>query len=573
MFLVALLPRLLYLDRIPTLLVHDEVYYAAQAQSLAAWGSDPSGTWSWWSLLPAHSLFAEWSGVVMLPAAVFFSDPLVAARFTSAILGSLLVVILARLAEVLTGEKKIGYLAFGVALLNPWLFQNSRQVFDALFSLTFFFGGVLILLQTKEWQKCWALPLFFFGFFQYQGLKLLMVPIVLATLSLVWARERGTWPSWKSLRSQPWLLVIAAVTIAILGVYIVRIPSSPAAAGRVGEMLPLNQDLLSSKTNLLRRQSLTSPLNSLMLNKATVALEEMSVRYLRSFEPLLLFGRGEALRNPSSVYSHGFFFLLDGVFILIALFYAWQHKPYRATTAWLLVLAALSPLTTTLNSSDPWLMFRSSLIIPVGILLSAIGAHLTLKTLPRGVAVGLAVVYLGLATRFSYDYFLRYPAYATAGPAWGERVMNSYIERVSKDRPVLVLVDENELAFMNWLVMGGHITTANKAALTSAFQTHSFALGSVEFGNRCLSAADLDGDRIVFSSATNVVCDGTDVTSLPDRLAITSLQDGGAALHIYHDTLCGEHVSSGYSRLDRFGLLDIEQLSTAEFCEAFIAHN
>ncbi|HYD35336.1 MAG TPA: hypothetical protein VD999_04675 [Vitreimonas sp.] len=583
LWVVAVVMRFWQLGSIPATVVHDEIIYAAQAQSIAVSGSDLTGTWRPWHFRPAHILYAELPATVMAPAAVIISDPLVAARAAQAIIGSLLPFILAGLSYHLFKNKSVALTTAVLAVLNPWLFQFSRLSFDAIFSLFFYFSGIYVWLAAPKWHKLWALPLLILGFFQYQGLKIIFPALIAITL-VYDCREAITAISikklsWNKLKTQlsnylPDLLIVLCCAAIFLW-YIANL-ASQSASQRVGDMIFFNEDYVSSLVNEERRLSLVSPLNTLFSNKATVIGYQLLLKYARAFEPYHLFLTGENVRNPFSVWTAGIFYPIDILLIGAGLFYVWHVTKWRPQAYFITALILIAPLPSAVNSLDSWIMFRSSFLFPLLIMLAALGLELLRNHKKLWLFAGIVLIYSGCVVWFQYQYWVRYPIISTKGSALAERVVNNYVARVQKDHPqhrFIVLGDESEFRFNSYLFFNRLITADNMPAIQQTMSDHSYQLGNVRFVTDCIDLTQLNDTTTIISEASNTFCNSGTKADVPTAISVTnipSLFDSGAIYKVYNDQLCSTETMQGFSQITDLKHLQVEKLDTPEFCRALL---
>lgn len=572
---VGLFFRLWQLGIIPPAIVHDEIYYAVEAQTIALNGQDPSGTWHPWELRPAHVLYAELPGTLFSLGAWVSRTPLVAARLTSVLAGVSLALVLAWLVWGLFKKPGLSFMTALIAMFNPWIFQFSRMTFDSLLSLVFYYLGLAILVNTRKWHRLWALLPLIIGFFQYQGLKIVFVPMMMVTLGYLVIQE---WPArkvnWSEL-SRRWapLLVIASAVIVVMGSYLFRLQSQSANV-RIGDILFFNESYVSRLVDEQRRLSIDSPLASVFTNKITVIAWEFLYKYVHAFHPILLFVVGEQVRNPFSVWSLGLFHIVDVILIIVGAVALWQNRQRHLPGLLLLGLAVIAPLPLAINTIDAWIIFRASLLFPVLVIIAAVGWDVLWSQPHRWVKGSLVLIYSLAIVWFGYHYFFRYPIYSTMGSAFAERVMANYLYRLGPDARATVLGDQAEFLFYNFIFHNRLITDSNIADINQALQSRHFTLHNVMVDTRCVSFKGDEGQGVILSDATNVICDGESLPTTSSKVTnIVSPIDSGAVFRIYNDPLCTQYSLNSFSRVQDWETLNVEQLSNEEFCKRLVIYN
>ncbi len=569
--------RVIFLRTTPAIFSHDEVHYIDEAQSIALSGSDLTGSWRPWYLRPTSVLYAELPSTIMSPGSLLFSDPFWKARAVSVFLGVLLPVVIAGIAWSLTRKKEVFWTTLIVSLFNPWIFQFSRLSFDPLFSLFFYSLGIFCLIALRpRWRMISLLP-FFLGFFQYQGLKIIFLPLVVITTGyVIWRDCSGTSLTLKSvvktIRSQLWdVLLVAIFGLALFGFYIVRLPSQNAGQ-RLHDILFFNETYLSQHVNDQRRIALADPVVQVSTNKVTVIIQEFLIKYFQTFDLSQLFVRGESVRNPFSVWTRGIFFPIDVLLIGAAIFALATQKKWRKEGLLLIGFVLISPLPVALNSIDTWVMFRGSWLVVSLLLMIGIGAWQLIQAWPKILLVGVGVVYLITVVSFTHEYFIHYPIYSTKGSGFAERVLSNYIQRLPKDKKVVVLVDESRFVFESYLAYNNLVTQENLPAIHKAMTESVYKLGNVEFTTDCLDQKLVADGTIVINSSVNVTCDQKPFQLSNTHYAkIASLIDNGAQFTIYIDSICVKYALRPYTHVTNRKFLDAEKLSEHDFCDGLLS--
>lgn len=574
---IALAARLIFLRSTPALFSHDELHYISEAQSIAISGSDLTGTWHPWNLRPTSPLYAELPSTVMAVGSLLFSDPFLKARAMHILLGTLLPVVLGGIGWSLTKKRGVFWATFLLGLVNPWLFQFSRMSFDSLLSLFFYSSGVLALLALPKkwrWISVFALLL---GFYQYQGLKIIFLPIVSLTVAYVIWRD---WPA-KTKHSfteisqvaRTEVLDLALIFLICLGAFgwFVKSLPSQSANQRVNDILFFNQLFLSRKVNEQRLLSLEDPVGKIGVNKLSVITQEFLTKYAQTYDPSQLFVRGESVRNPFSVWARGMFYPIDALLIAVGVIALVKEKKWRKEAFLLLGFFLTAPLPVAVNSVDTWVMFRGSWMIVTFLLVMGIGTYYFFEACQRWqrlLFVGVIVVYGISVLSFADEYFYRYPVYSTKGFSFAERVMANYIHRLPENMKVVVLVDEARFVFESYLVYNNLITPDNLPAIQKAMKDSVYTLGNVTFTTDCLDQKKFADDIVFINNSANVTCDQKPLTNKTQPYAkIPSLLDNGSIFTIYNDQVCNKYALRPFVHVTDRKHLDVEKLDTPTYCD------
>lgn len=568
--LFALLLRTYNLNLLPVAFTHDESFYPVQAMSLLYSKYDQTGTWSPTITSPSHALYAELPGVVMIPAHYLFrSNHVLASRMTSAVLGSLTVLLIMLISFQLFSNKQAAIFSGLFATFNPWLFQISRQSFDSLFTTFFYLLGIFSFLKLKGRWKLFALIPFVFGFFQYQGGKILFLPIIICLVVFELARlhSRGQLTLARKINLG---LFFAACTLLVVW-YGSRLMSTTAVR-RTNDIILFNQTAITEQVNNYRRQSLDNPLSSLFINKATVMTQMIIRRYLETWDLVHLFVFGEPIHNPTITWTHGLFYLFDVVLFLFGLLMTFRNRSWNLPGLLIISLLLIAPLPQAINTNIIWIYLRLVFAAPLFMILAGLGMYglWRIKVGKQFVRYALISIYVVSIVNFGYQYFIQAPVYDTGNVHFAERLLANYIKRVNP-REVHVLADESDFIFNSLLIYKNDISKNSIADIQSAYQNKNYHLNNYSVDTACLP--DLQQDNSTYITDKSVMkCQGGQETEANDDVqnaAIRSPFSGDKVFSIYNDTLCtGEQIAANPKV--SYSSLDVEKLSNADFCHYFI---
>lgn len=573
LFLVGIFLHFYKLESLSPVVSHDEIYYLAEAKTIALDGHDLTGQVSPLSLQAANPLYAELPGTVMMMGNWFFpNNPVVAGRFIHAILGSAFAIVLAGVVLRLFKSRKLALLVAVLCLFNPWWFQNSRMSFDSLLSLFFYFSAIWVGLSS---QKKW-LPLSFFlfviGFYQYQGLKILLLPMIFA-LVLYQTKVLEVQPSqWLSKLKANYIYgIFLLLAVLFFAVHIIRLGKSEAG-GRVNDLIFLNNDFIQARLNTQRAQGLLSPFNKIFVNKATVLFEVFSEKYVNSFELSQLFLHVDVLRNPFAVWSKGVFHLTDLPLIILGAWTLWSQKKWRSKAMLIGMMILIAPLPSAINSKDTWMFFRSSFLFPWLIILAGMGMWKMWNWRPKWLFIGGIFIYGLFVSTFFYDYFVRYPVYGTTDRYFAERVLTRYAnEEKESGKQVYIYGEEPYFTFTTYISLANEINKNTLPQIHQAYNSKEYSVNGVHVVGECFSPKNLS-DAVAIVDARTPFCDGesdADV-NVNTEVAILSLLDSGSIFKIYNDSTCRKYGLPRFSHITE-DVFNIESLSQETFCKSFFA--
>lgn len=570
LLIFALVIRFWKIDHLPSVISHDEIFYPTQAKTLAVNGHGVNGIWQPFSLTPETELYAELPGLVMMPAAKLLpNQPILAARITHVLFGTILIFILAALAYELSKSHRVAFYTAFLACFNPWLFQFSRLGFDSLFSLFFYTSGLLIFIKAKHFQKLWSISIFILGFLQYQGLKIIFLPLI--TLATLYDLSKSNF-SLKEIKKtwQKYLpsLIVLITAITVFIVYSINVHSQ-SAGNRLNFLVWSDEKYLEQSTSVSRQQSFDSALGEIYPNKETVIVERLVEQYFNSLDLKQWFFNLEIVRNPFAVYQHGLFYWLDFPLIILGLIFVFREKKLKSTALFLTGSLLIAPLPSAVVSTGSWLVFRASFLVPVFLILMGFASANLSRELPKLLFYLIAIVYLLLVGRFFYQYFYTYPISGTRDQYFAERLVAQYIKR-NPDKKIVVTAPEPIFVFQEILVFNNLINKTNIDQINKAFQNKTYELNNFQvLGERCVPTVIPDG-TIYISHSNSRPCEGLDsplrYTQLP------SLIDGGGIYRIYNDLSCSDFSLSRFPTI-REDLFDLDKLENQEFCQSFVIRN
>lgn len=569
--------RIYKIDANPSVISHDEVYYMTEAKTILLNFSDPSGEWSPLSLTSANPLYAELPGFIMSFMTFFtFNNPLLAAKITHIILTTGLCFILGGLAYSLTKSNKFAFITILIATLNPWLFQFSRMGFDSIFSLFFYFLGILIYIRNKNYKKLWALIPFFIGFFQYQGLKIIFVPLILFTVIYVYFQEESNinfdktyFRSFYKKSNFIYGFITIIFALMLFSITILRLQTQKAA-DRTKDIIFSDETYNTTNVFKQRQQAIDTSYNKYYINKFTVISERFLNQYLESFSPQQLFLKGEPLRNPFSVFNHGMFYLIDLPLILYGLFMMLKEEKTKKSAVFLFSLIMIAPLPSAINATGIWIMFRSSLMIPVFVILSSYGVYKLWENLPKLLFVALITTYFILVSRFFFFYFHTYPILGTTGEYFSERILASYIVR-NPQLEIKIYANEPKFVFESILVYNNLINKENLAAINTAMKSEKYQLENFVVDNKCVPSVKENPNTIIIAHAVIPNCDGSNnETELASQIA--ELTDSRGVYKLYNDSFCLPYGLDRFSHINK-DVFAVEKQDDETFCKSFLISN
>jgi len=573
-FLLNLFIKFFNIQANPSASTYDEVIYMAEAQSIIKYGTDLKGDWRPWHLEPSDSYYTELTSTVLTPGFILFpNNPVLASKFVPIILGSLIPILLGLIAYRLRKEKGVFIVTTLIATLNPWVFQFSRMSYDSLFSISFYLIGIVIILYLQKWHKLWAVLPLFLGFFQYQGHKPLLVPLIGLCFVYLFIEK---YPINKLLSNfkkiikdknitASFLILVFSLTLTIA--YMIRLPQLTSGE-RASEFSIFSEAELSSTVNDGRRLSLSSPFNSIFINKYTALTTTLTDRFLNSFNLRRLFIEGDRGVDTFTVLDYGYFHLVDILVLVLSFTFIFANKKDYKIAIFVLPLILIGTLPNIIRTGQPWIIFRGAFTFLSLIIIMGLGFSAFLNLFKKKVSIFLVIVYLLASLPFFFTYFFRYPISHTNNIGLYERVVASYIDRINSNEAIYIIPDRDDATFVYQAHYNQLLTKENQLQIAQSMKDRKYKIDNIFMEGGCTSRVKGLENSTVFVYLTKQPCefnhDSTKTTQ------IKSLIDSGTIFTVYNDNLCSKYDLNAYPNIKK-NVFAVEKLSDQEFCQNFFS--
>ena len=384
------------LAEVPPHVMHDEIQFALQAESIAATGRDLDGR-----LLPVYFVEPEFPAgrdpaIIYLTAAVLklvrFGEDTV--RLATALVGTLDVVLLFLVARALIGSTPIGLMAAGLLALTPAHFIRARLVLSPLYSIPFILLCLWMLVEHERRPSPARILLAgaWLGLGMYTYLAcVIMMPLYLAGTLILVLRGSGT-------SAAALLLAGFAAVLVPMAIWHVTHPD------RLSHILGSYREFSTAPAAL-----------------SIAGLQARAAAYWSFFDPSFLFVSGDS-SLVNSTRRAGFFPAAFALLIPAGLY--WIARS-RRPMFWLIGAGfLLAPSAAVVSGAIE--MNRVMFAIPFGVLVACIGATMMLRA---GGWARWAVILL-LASipiqflQFHGDYYTRYRD--QAGPWFGGDIRTAF---------------------------------------------------------------------------------------------------------------------------------------------------
>lgn len=453
-------------------------------------------------------------------------------------------VLLSVLVYKFTKIKMLSIICFLLFLVNPWSFLLSRSLTEAPFALFFTLLGILFLFSLKANKIFYSITFFIAAFLSYQGTKVIIPPLVIALIFLHW-KFIGC------IKIRTYVAYVGIFGCLVLGYFIIAFlyPESTVTS-RSGEFIFLNLDRYTKIVDDARMRTIDFPLTNLFVNKYTYLIKDFAQKYFGLFSPDLLFFKGDP-RSTYTLGEHGLLYLPDFIFIITGIFGLGKILKNKLLGWIIFLLALLAPLGASLSLIENSYIFRTSLILPVFIVLTALGIYIVFLSLPQKLGklflVTVTAIYFILFINFLFVFFISFPVKQQENQYFSERVVVNYMLRNQKSNKKIVAIVHSPYQIMNQYLFFSNNNSPGENLILS---------------NNCI---DLERDDIVIIQS-GVKCPEPN----EQKKVIQDQKDSGELYQIYNDQLCQNISHTSYNRFHFFSDYNVENLSDEQFCNRLI---
>ena len=392
--LLALILRVVWIDRYPVGFTADEASFGYDAYSILKTGRD-----QWGQRLP---LVLRSFGDFKLPLYTYLAIPSVAVfglsdfsvRLPNVIIGTLAVLVTYLLVYELfyAYKKQLGRInrqnvALTAALLlaiSPWHIQLSRGAFEA--SLTTFFlplGLYTFLrgIQKPKWFIVSALSLSL-NLYSYHSARL-VTPVIV--VFLLWVKRKDLLLLLNKPGVKRWLYSSAFVFVLSFGLSLYQLTFFNSRSSDIAIFNPTGGwGSVSDRRYEADLAGLPDSISRLFSNKYTYTSELFVANYLSYFSPKFLFLDGVNNGTYGMVPGIAVLYLIELPFLLVAVWYLISNGlikqfPIKLLCLWIL----LSPIPAALTKGSGYAGNRSAIMMPAIQIFSALGAVVLFGLLNR----------------------------------------------------------------------------------------------------------------------------------------------------------------------------------------------
>lgn len=550
--------RLLWIDKIPNAIGGDELIYVLTSKSIALTGTDLTGSWNPLSVFlfnyPSGQMQAELPYFILLPILKFAPLSLLSVRLIYSIMSIFTVLLIYLISKHLFNKNIAIFTAF-IASINPWFIYIGRTSYEMVPATLFFLCGLYLLLLSGSKKIFLGFLFFVLAFYSYIGTKLIFLPFILLSVlySFYFLAKK------KYLRSY---LIILFLSLILVLSFVFAVKNN--ANSRMGEIISINDPVISNRVDYIRKNSIQSPITNILVNKPTVFVGIITEKFVTTLSFDYLFAKGDEFFSNM---RHGLFYYLDFVFLILGI--GFTFAKYRKLAFFLLGMIAVSIMPhvlhgTRLDNFTPHI----TLLFPFFIFFIGIGIWETgslFKAKKYNImALGIIVIlYLISLLNFLNTYFYQFPLGGFFN--FPVRQISKYIDLNSGHKTIVYSPRSYDL-FTKYLFYANKLNVNTIQEVSKDIRHKKYVLGNVEFIS-CNTMLD-------FSKVKATIIYDFDCGSHPGKVkhkAISRLSDGGQVYEIYNDTVCKKYNLKGYPLGVSINDFSIENLSAKNFCEIFVS--
>lgn len=337
----------------PNSLNIDEVAYGYSAYSILKTGHDENGVF-----MP---LFFQSTGDFKNPVLIYSLVPSIAVfglnefsvRFTTALIGSLTIIIFFLLTMSLTKSKKISLIAAALFSVSAWHIYYSRFASDHVLGLFLIILGIYFFQKMLNGGKLWTIlsaMTLILSMYTYHSQRL-FVPMLALALFFLYRKQL------KQIR-QPIIIFVSICLILILPLIYFSIFG---AANSRAAMVFLSQDIDYTRYVIL--DHIHRP------GEVFLLLFFWVKRYLNYFQPNFLFFNGLNM-TASGTMGLGVLYLYELPFLILGVIEMIKNKFENRGIVFLWILLGIFPASITNNEQNSG---RSLIILPMLIIIISYG--------------------------------------------------------------------------------------------------------------------------------------------------------------------------------------------------------
>lgn len=562
LIIVAILPRFMFLNNVPTAINQDELHYALDAKSFFFTGKDVLGQVAPIDILLFNSpqsepMQAELQYFLGIPFLGIMGFSLVNLILPNALLG-IGAVLLIYLIALRIFDRNTAICAGLIAAINPWFIFVSRTIYEAGPATLFFLCVFYILLVVKSWKILLTIPVALLAFYSYIGTKLIFLPFMLASILYAYLFINRK----KYLKQYVLLFIFSC----LLMFFFISTLTQQGGTARGDELLLPDSPAIIERVNDFRKLTLQNPLLELFENKYTVYGAVLVKNIFNIFSPTYLFANADYFFMMG---GHGLFYYVDALFLIVGAIIVFLYRKIIFLLFASFIFIGILPQILHSSSVDGNFTPHIALIIPFLIILMGVGINGLLitqkfKKYSYIFVIGIGIIYLVLFINFCYFYFLKFPLQEGTFETQ-TRILSKYISLYKNNSQITVFSASPKFAYRQFIFYSNIYNKETADTINRSLREEEFAINNISF-----LPCDFTGLKDTTTLIISDISCAKKFSGSP--ISIVQLRDSGRRYDIYNDRICIQHNLLGYISNLRLSDLDLEKLSEKRFCEKFMIY-
>lgn len=179
------------------------------------------------------------------------------------------------------------------------------------------------------------------------------------------------------------------------------------------------------------------------------------------------------------------------------------------------------------------------------------------------------MAYLFLLAVFINQYYYRLPISNNSAFFFHDRVATRYIQlelKLKQNKKIVWITPNFHFTFYRYIFFSNLYNAGNIKQINDSLKKEIYAFENVVITDSC--PEKFDTNSTFYLVDTSAKCSTPQTTAL-----IANIDDAGAKYRLISDPLCQQFTHNRYPLIKQHRLLDVESLSTKDFCENYISNN
>ncbi len=515
-------------------------------------------------------VYGEIGTYIQVPFMAVFPLGLALSRIFFVITSLGIVFLVGKLFENFSKNIAVGILAGLFVAINPWAIYFGRTAHTILASHLFYLLAAYLFTRTKSYKSNLVLGSLaaFVASLVYFGSKAIL-PLMLVWGTFYNIYQFGT-------RNIKFTALVGLISVVLIAGYMFALSNSYA-----GKRLA---DVTATAQETRKAIELGGSVSWVISRQVDKIIPRIN-SFFGFFSVSSLFLTGQQAQDGYYLSGHGYFYLIDFVFLIFGIV-AMSTKLRKGVFVLLLVAVAISPVAIKISETSAY-SHRASLAYPILAGIVAWGVYFVwtrineFGTKSKLKRFSLSKIFLVLTTGiyalslsyFMFVYWYRTPIEQSTRWFFHERVLSSYIKRVMEagDKKIVILSARPDGIFNSFVFYSGiYNTKENIKEVNKLYEDHNYVYKSVSFLDDCtkLTKENTDQSVIFVDQINNPNCN----LDLAKTHGISNPQDAGVIYKILNDSLCAKYPINKYPYPKTIKDFNVEVQTNEVFCAKWISN-